>query len=151
MTHILVTGSRHAAAPAHHQAIADALHTVGAGHHTLWHGDAPGADRAAAHIAARLGWHIQPIPADWYGPCTDMCPPRHRRTRHGGGSKTYCPAAGNYRNAKLVAAVLPHLPDVRGFAFPLPGSRGTWDCVQRARAAGLPIDIVRLPVTEVTS
>lgn len=142
MTAILVTGSRNAEGISHQHTISLALHGVGPGDHTLWHGAATGADRIAAHIAHGLGWAVESIPADWNGPCVETCTPGHRRPRRGGG--TYCPAAGTYRNTALVAAVFDHLPDVRAYAFPLPGSKGTWDAVRQIKAAGIPLEVVHL-------
>jgi hypothetical protein len=145
MTHILITGSRTATTHEHSPTIRAALHNITRTHfgpHTLWHGDAPGADLIARDIAGELDWNIEPIPADWDGPCRNTCARGHRKLRR--NRTTYCPAAGNYRNQALVDAVTPHLPDVQAYAFPLPGSRGTWDCVRRVKAAGIPIEIVDL-------
>lgn len=141
MTHVLVTGSRHAT-DAHHDVIFGALKTINntyPGPHTLIHGGAKGVDRIADRIAAGGGWRIRAIPADWDARCVETCTPGHRKPRQGGG--TYCPAVGNYRNTKLVAAVAPHLPDAVGLAFPLPASKGTWDCVRQMKAAGIPVTI----------
>lgn len=80
----------------------------------LVHGAAPGADSIAARIWRRWALPTEPHPADWTGP-------------HGRG-------AGHARNAKMVA-----LGADLCLAFPLDGSRGTWDCVRRARDAGIPV------------
>jgi hypothetical protein len=69
--------------------------------------------------------------------------PNHRR-RHPGRRDKFCPANGTYRNADLVAGISVHLPRVRALVFPLPGSRGTWDCLARARAARIPFDVIDL-------
>lgn len=83
------------------------------------HGAARGADRIAGALAARLGWPVEIYPADW--------------DRHGR-------AAGTMRNRVMVE---------RGaevcLAFPLRGSRGTWDCVRRARAARIEV-VIRGPL-----
>lgn len=102
----------------------------------LVHGDAPGADRLALTWARLRGVRTEGHPADWYGPCrADQCAPRHRRRdRHG---RTYCPAEGGYRNQAMVDL------GARGcLAFPMTGSVGTWDCVRRARTAGIPTEVV---------
>lgn len=44
--------------------------------------------------------------------------------------------AGPYRNQQMV-----DLGANVCLAFPLPGSRGTWDCVRRAEAAGIPVKV----------
>jgi hypothetical protein len=70
------------------------------------HGKNPrGGDRAAAVWAAqraREGWPVteEPHPADWDAPCRPECKEGHRRERRNG--TTYCPAAGQYRNADMV-------------------------------------------------
>jgi hypothetical protein len=72
----------------------------------------------------------EPYPADWERDCDENC--YHKpRTKNG---KPYCPVAGHLRNQKMVD---------RGadvcLAFPLPDSRGTVDCMKRARKAGIPV------------
>ena len=93
----------------------------------LVHGDAPGLDRLAGAVAARLGLAVEAHPADWAGPCRPTCPP-HRRRRFDGSD--YCPAAGVYRNAAMVELGA----DV---AVAFTGGRGTSDCVRRIKAAGI--------------
>jgi hypothetical protein len=88
----------------------------------------------------RPGWLAQPevYPAQWTAPCRPECEPGHRRparNAHTGGST--CPAQGHYRNQQMVDAGATIC-----FAFPLDGSVGTWDCVRRARAAGIPVRII---------
>jgi hypothetical protein len=144
MTSVLVTGSRHAS-PQHAQLIADALTdavTGRSGPHLLIHGEASGADALAERAARDLGWNVRGIAAKWTAPCRVECRRGHRRPRADGSD--YCPAAGNYRNQELVDLAVQHLPDVRALAFPLPGSRGTWDCVRRAERAGLRVAIHHL-------
>lgn len=46
------------------------------------------------------------------------------------------PKAGPMRNQEMV-----DLGADICLAFPTEGSRGTWDCVRRARAAGIPVEI----------
>ncbi len=90
------------------------------------------ADQWCTHVRG-LGYDVvaEPHPADWERPCTQYC--RHRpRTRDG---RPYCPVAGNLRNQEMVdlgAAVC--------LAFPLPDSRGTIDCMNRADKACIPVD-----------
>jgi hypothetical protein len=76
-------------------------------------------------------------PADW-GHCTPAC--YHQPRRGPDGSKR-CPFAGPRRNAEMVA-----LGADLVLAFPLPGdrklSRGTWNCVDTARKAGLTVEII---------
>ena len=79
---------------------------------TVVHGAARGADRIAGQIGAELGWPVEAHPADW---------------RRGRG-------AGHLRNQAMV-----DLGADLCLAFPLPGSRGTWDCVRRANAADIPV------------
>lgn len=78
------------------------------------HGGCPtGADRMAWEWAWRAGVPCEVWPAEW--------------AAHGR-------AAGPIRNAQMVAAGARFC-----LAFPLPGSRGTEDCVRRAEAAGIPV------------
>ncbi len=85
----------------------------------LVHGAARGLDKIAASVCNGRGWAIEAHPASW-------------------GVQGL--AAGKLRNSEMVA---------RGadlcLAFPLPGSKGTWDCVQKAHAAGIPVKLVELP------
>jgi hypothetical protein len=80
------------------------------------HGGAPGADTLADQIAVSRGWPTPEVhAADWDG--------LGRR-------------AGPARNQRMVE---------RGadvcLAFPMAGSRGTWDCVRRAREAQIPVKV----------
>lgn len=108
----MVTGSREWTDKA---AIQTALSRLGAdcARCVLIHGGASGADTIAADWAKKLEWDVVAFPAreDIYGPW---------------------PACGAKRNSALVAA----RPDVC-LAFPLPGSRGTWDAVRKAKSAGV--------------
>jgi hypothetical protein len=94
------------------------------------HGDCPtGADAIAdAWPAKPFAVAYERHVADWLH-CRPTC---HHPAQLKKGVN-YCPAAGPYRNQEMVdagAAVC--------LAFILPGSRGTIDCVKRARAAGIP-------------
>lgn len=120
MTRILITGSRHWDDPT---PIADALtqawEDLGRpGQVTLVHGDCPtgGADRLAATQATQRGWAVEAHPADW---------------------DTHGRAAGPLRNQKMV-----DLGADITLAFPGPNSRGTWDCIRRAQAEGIPVRTV---------
>ena len=78
----------------------------------LVHGAADGVDRQAAQIWTRMGWVTEAHPADW---------------------NTHGKAAGPIRNAEMVA-----LGADQCIAFPGENSRGTWDCVTKAKNAGIP-------------
>lgn len=97
-------------------------------------GEAEGADllskRAAYWLNDNEGYafNVRKEPARW----TDRCPqcPGHRRHNHRGD---YCPAQGHIRNQRMV-----DLGDyLVCLAFPLGRSFGTWDCMKRAKAAGI--------------
>ena len=80
------------------------------------HGDCPsGADAIADDMAAYWGWGVERHTADW--------------GRHG-------KAAGPIRNQEMVDAGA----DIC-LAFPLGESHGTRDCIRRAKAAGIPVQI----------
>lgn len=98
----------------------------------LMHGHADqGADAQGDDWAHRNGILVRRCPADWPGPCSTSCPPEHRRTNRRGGE--YCPLAGHRRNQNMVDA-RPQLV----VAAHHTGSRGTADCLRRARTAGIP-------------
>lgn len=80
------------------------------------HGGARGADACAAVVAPRMGLRTEEHRADW--------------ARDG-------KAAGPLRNQRMV-----DLGADVCLAFPMPGSRGTWDCVRRAEAAGIPVQVI---------
>lgn len=80
---------------------------------TLVHGDARGADRIAAAIGRAWRFRIEACPAQWQ--------------RLGRG-------AGPIRNQAMC-----DLGADVALAFPIGSSRGTRDCVQKARAAGIPV------------
>jgi hypothetical protein len=139
MKRILVTGSRNWRV---REAVSKALTIYSTGRDTmLVHGACPtGADKLADEIASEWGWPIERHPADWSGPCRPECRPGHRKRNPQRGSGSYCPMAGFYRNQEMVdlgADVV--------LAFPLGESRGTLDCMARARRAGLlviPVSVV---------
>ena len=113
---------------------------------TVVHGCARGADVLAAHAARKLGWEVEDHPARWDAPCREECKPGHRRTQRSGG--TYCPAAGNYRNQAMVdlganVCICFVMPCTNPRCTrPRPhDSHGASDCADRARAAGIPVEI----------
>ncbi|WP_329474206.1 DUF2493 domain-containing protein (plasmid) [Streptomyces sp. NBC_01723] len=136
---VLVTGSR---SWGNHKTVADAL--LDAWHDTtqtispearfrVVHGDCPnGADALAKQWALDNGLDHEPHPADWSAPCDASCPPGHRKTspRHG----DYCPLAGHRRNQLMVSKRADLV-----LAFRRNNSRGTTDCIRRAKRAGIPV------------
>lgn len=117
---ILVTGSR---AWVDGAAIEDALvAAVGAspGPVIVVHGAAKGADALAGRYARQHGWTVESHPALWH---------RYRKR------------AGLLRNQAMV-----DLGADLCLAFPGPESVGTWDCVRRARVAGIPTVVYGEPV-----
>jgi len=113
LARVLVTGSREWADSAR---IAEALASAKAyyGSIVVVHGDCPtGADRLAQEWADSEGVPTERHPADW---------------------RAYGKAAGPVRNQEMV-----DLGAVVCLAFPLGTSRGTWDCMRRARRAGIAV------------
>ena len=140
--HVLVTGSRtwddrQAVADALLDAWHDAVQTVSPEvHFTVVHGDCPqGADAIAKQWAIDNHVFHHAVPADWSGPCTPSCPPtpHRRRSRHG----EYCPLAGHHRNQLMVDMGIDLV-----LAFHRNNSRGTADCIRRAKAAGIPVHTI---------
>jgi hypothetical protein len=78
---------------------------------TIVHGAGKGADRIIGIYAASEGWPTEEHPAKW---------------------NTFGAAAGPIRNQIMV-----DLGADLCLGFPLPGSRGTYDCMERARKAGI--------------
>jgi hypothetical protein len=95
---------------------------------TIMHGDAPGADRLAGEVATALGFPVFPVPADWEGPCCDTCKKGHRRISRTG--RSYCPAAGVYRNERMLG----YGP---AMVIAMPGGKGTAHMLEIAKAAGV--------------
>lgn len=111
MKRILVTGSRDFREK---EVLREALILYGPG--LVIEGRAKGADLLARQVASELGWPKgESHPADW--------------TRHG-------LKAGNLRNQEMV-----DLGADVCLAFPLRGSRGTWDCAARALRARIALEV----------
>lgn len=105
--------------------------------HHLTVGDCTtGADRILLDIWREWGHDYTVHVAEWEAPCKRTCTPRHRIYRRG---VSVCPAAGPYRNQRMVETK----PDI-GVAFPTPHSKGTWDTVRRLVAARIPVIICHL-------
>ena len=88
------------------------------------HGAAGGADTIADEEARALGMVVERYPADWK---------RHRK------------AGGPIRNGVMLARLLALRDEgasVAVYAFPLPGSVGTHDMIERARRAGVDVEVV---------
>lgn len=115
MTRILITGSRHWT---DRETVMAALVGEWSGPDgVLVSGACPtGADRMAEEMWEFLGGVVQRHPADW---------------------DRYGKKAGPIRNQEMV-----DLGADICLAFPLPDSRGTVDCVKRARAAGIPVRLI---------
>lgn len=82
----------------------------------MHHGQVASADHLAGSVARSRGWEVQPYPAPW--------------GQHG-------LAAGRLRNQTMVDVVAYRPGERVCIGFPLPDSRGTVDCLARARAAGI--------------
>ncbi|WP_425300572.1 SLOG family protein [Nocardia wallacei] len=136
---LLVTGSRDwTDRAAMRDALATAWRDLQPGPIVLVHGAAEGADLMAAEIWTNGGLPDEPHPADW-DICRPECdhPPRYRRD-----GTQYCQAAGGYRNQEMVDAGADLL-----LAFPMPGSRGTWDCLRRAKIQRIPWRVIEVGST----
>ena len=124
---VIVTGSRHYP---HQEAVWEALYQRHSDELTVVHGACPtGADLHAHQWffrAESVGAIEEPHPAQWET-CTPACYHRPGKT---------CPAAGPRRNQEMV-----DLGADICLAFPWGESRGTMDCVRRARKAGIPVVI----------
>jgi hypothetical protein len=93
------------------------------------HGDCEtGADAMADRLARSAGLTPEAHPADWEGPCRASCKPGHRRRCRDGTD--YCPAAGPFRNAEMVAAGAD-----AALAFIKNGSPGATGCAALAERA----------------
>lgn len=89
----------------------------------LIHGGARGADLLAQDVALGASMDVLLVPANW---------------------KQYGKSAGMARNSRIAmwASRLRNQGyDVVCYAFPMPDSRGTWDCVEKVRAFGIPTTV----------
>jgi YspA, cpYpsA-related SLOG family len=93
-------------------------------------GGASGADRLAKRWAESMAIPCEQMNADWEGPCRPTCRPGHRRFV---GQQTICPAAGVYRNQRMLDEFKPD------WLVACPGGTGTGDMISRATAAHVPI------------
>lgn len=89
-----------------------------------------GADWLADCWARWWGWEVERVPADWEAPCRSTCRPGHRRRRLDG--TMYCPAAGDYRNAGMIARGADVCP-----AFIKDHSHGATHCAALATRTGI--------------
>lgn len=134
MRRILITGSRDWT---DRKAIFDVLYHELATYRqiVIIHGACPsGADAIAHdfHLANwRVGVAVSRHPADWERDCDQSC---YHKPRLKNG-KPYCPMAGHLRNQLMV-----DLGADICYAFPLPDSRGTKDCIRRAKKAGIKVE-----------
>lgn len=142
---LLVTGSRDWDGPDRRDVMRQALQQAwdeareaGYQRMVLVHGAAKGADQMAMNwVKGRPGVLELPFEPDWSGPCGAHCRAGHRRKRRDGS--TFCPAAGNYRNALMVEHVRRQSGIKLALAFfAAEESTGTADCLKRAKAARLP-------------
>lgn len=117
---VIVTGSRHATDPDHQEVVDQALMQLAIADgpiEALVVGGAPGIDSIAEDLAHVHKVKVEVFRADW---------------------EKYGKGAGPRRNQQMVDdgadAVL---------AFPMAGmpNVGTWNCVKKARAAGIPVTI----------
>jgi len=111
---LLITGSRHWTDEEPIRAVIDSL-PVDA---IVIHGNAPGADYIAERLALARGLHVKAYAADWQ---------RLGKT------------AGPIRNQRMIDEGQP----TEAHAFVRPDSVGTWDCVRRCEAAGIPVTITK--------
>ena len=113
---VIVCGSRNWCRP---KPIWEALEKIASDHPDaeIIHGDAPGADTLAGHIASALGLKVTAVPADW---------------------ENLGKSAGVRRNTQMLAFGVDLV-----LAFRMPGkSNGTDDMVHRAIRAGVPTKAV---------
>lgn len=119
---VLVTGSRRATWDEHADIVA---HVIGLNTYAefltdIVHGAAPGLDNLVAEMFSGTDVRLHPHPARW--------------EKEGN-------AAGPLRNQRM----LDEHPDIAlVLAFPTPDSRGTWDMVERAVKARIPVRVYPL-------
>jgi YspA, cpYpsA-related SLOG family len=110
---ILITGSREYA---DYNCMQDAILDYTRGYSVVVHGGARGADQLAQKICDELHIRTEVHMADW----------EHEGKR-----------AGVLRNQHMV-----NLGADICLAFPIGESRGTRDCIKRARKAGIPVEVL---------
>ena len=123
---ILVTGSRHGFGCDPCLAMEEAMSAAGLGCGAvveLVHGDARGVDRQAAEWAASWCRPNKSFPAAW---------------------AMFGSRAGALRNQEMVDYCAAQPEPCVCLAFPCPKSRGTWDCVRRAKAAGIRVVVAKI-------
>lgn len=84
----------------------------------LVHGACEGLDEIADEWAEKRGIKVESHPANWSGDGVN---------------------AGIMRNQRMADAGADLL-----LAFPLVGSRGTWDMIRRAKSAGIPTEVIQV-------
>lgn len=94
---------------------------------------------------AHLGVRVEPDPADWEDPCVPGCRPGHRQKI--GKHPDFCPTAGHRRNQRMVDSMVAEWVGVvpvlaLAFRSNIGSSRGTNDCMGRAKTAGLRIRLI---------
>lgn len=95
---------------------------------TIIHGDATGADRAAAEWAAVNWVDSRPYPAEW----SNITRHGARVVRRADGT-LYDACAGNVRNQRMLDKEHPIL------VIAFPGGSGTADMIRRAKLQGVPV------------
>lgn len=146
---VLVTGSRSwTDGGAVRRALVDCLDTAVslATDLTVVHGDASrGVDAIARSWAKNYGAGVvnESHPANWTGACRPTCKPGHRRIAPG-HTRDICPAAGQYRNADMVAldaemciAFIAACTDPKCLRQAPHGSHGASNCAGLAERAGI--------------
>lgn len=108
---LLITGGRSYSDIDHVRAVISALDPKLT---LIVQGGAPGADSLAAAVALECGIPVRTYPADWL---------------------THGRSAGPRRNQLMIDESKPDL------IIAFPGGPGTADCLRRARAAGIPIQM----------
>ena len=85
----------------------------------LGHGNQRGADKMAGKVAKNYGMVVRPFDADW---------------------EQFGKNAGPIRNGEMLSQIKPHL--VLAFHNDISHSKGTKDCVRRARELDIPVLVI---------
>ena len=123
---ILVTGSRDWN---NEYAIREALERFKGRQVMVIHGDADGADTLADKVAGNLGFKPLRFPVL-----------ESDRVEHGPFN---APKVRNQRMVDRLCLSRERGTECHVFAFPTPESRGTWDCSNKAKAAGFRVEVIR--------